>query len=165
MAARQIKVALLDRPLTPEELMDIASKYYHHILSFQAKGHPLIPLASTVSFASIYRNLETASNNGTLETYVVGQTIIGILGYTVSTPWWSDRKYLEEMCTFTIDDRFCGFGRIALQRLDELAIENDCAFIATGNALGGDSKMIENLYLRKGKFHYTYPGYIKIVQA
>jgi len=161
MEVHEVTIERLSRRLKPEELVAIAYEYCNHIRSEGTKDARLAPLVLSVSASSIYRSLEELDRSGNLEVYICGRQIIGILGYTIASPWWSERKYLEELCVFTIADNFKGFGRKALERFEQLAIENDCMFVATGSAF--NSKVVENLYMKKGGYQYNYPGYVKVL--
>lgn len=163
MGADEVTVTRLNRKLTDAELRHIASTIYNGILEAGVKGHPLQPLAPFVSFDKIYQHIRIANNSGYLEVYAVGDHIVGIIMYDFGSPWWADVYCLKEMSVYAIDPEFVGFGRIAIKRLEELAIENDCTLIETGSAICLDPKMVENLYMKKGKYQFSYPNYIRIV--
>ncbi len=160
MGAKAVEVTLLDRQLTPEEVLHISTSLYNHMTAIGAKGHPLAPF---VSFGNIHRTFETANRSGYLDVYVLGERIIGVIMYDFGNLWWATGACLKEMIVFTVDPDFVGFGRIALERLEELAVEHDCALIETGGALAEDKKLMENLYIKKGGYQITYPTFVRIV--
>lgn len=160
MEAKEVEVTLLDRQLTPDEVLHVSTAIYNHMTMMGAKGHPLAPF---VSFGNIHRTLETANRSGYLDVYVLGERIIGVIMYDFGNLWWANGACLKEMIVFTVDPDFVGFGRIALERLEELAVEHDCVLIETGGALAEDKKLMENLYINKGGYQITYPTFVRIV--
>lgn len=160
MGAKAVDVTLLDRQLTTDEVLHVSTAIYNHMTMIGAKGHPLAPF---VSFGNIHRTLETANRSGYLDVYVLGERIIGVIMYDFGNLWWANGACLKEMIVFTIDPDFVGFGRIALERLEELAVEHDCVLIETAGALAEDKKLMENLYTKKGGYQVTYPTFVRIV--
>lgn len=163
MGADEVNVTRLNRKLTNAELRHIANTIYNGILEAGVKGHALQPLTPFISFEKIYQHVRIAHNSGYLEVYAVGDHIVGVIMYDFGSPWWAAVYCLKEMLVYAIDPEFVGFGRIAIKRLEELAIENDCALIETGSAFCVDPKMVSNLYMKKGKYQFSYQNYIRIV--
>lgn len=161
MATTEVEVKLLEREVTPDEMIVIADAMYNLAVENGSKGHSLGPF---VSYPAILRTIEEHNRLNQLNVYALSNSIIGIIMYEIGKPWWSDVKVLGEMSIFTVDNRFCGFGRIALERLTEIAVENDCSLIETGSVICNDHSLVKNLYMIKGKYDWTYPSYIKILQ-
>lgn len=164
MGAKAVEVTLLDRQLTPEEILSISNSIYNHILNVGVKGHPLAPLAPIISFGNIHRTIEIANRSGYLDVYAIGERIVGILMYDFGNLWWANGACLKELLVYAVDPNFVGFGRIALERLEELAVEHDCVLIETGSALALDRKLVENLYMKKGKYDLNYPTFVKVTE-
>lgn len=155
-----VKIIRRDGPLTPHEMFYAAMIMETHMKNEIAKGHPLAILFTE---GCSYRFLEFLQNTGRLEVYTVDDVVVGILGYDVADIPWLDRKVLKEMTVFAISDLFCGFGRTAVERLNELAIENDCAVIETGDSLNVNTSMSRNIYMKRGGFTGMYPCYFKTI--
>lgn len=155
----EVEVAPLDRRLTEDELRNIAELFYEIGRKQGALEHPLAPLTSV---EAVYRTLKVANDNGYLEAFALSGRVIGILMYDIGNPWWSECFCLKEMLVLTVDPEFKGFGRIALERLQELAEEHGCALIESGSAFCLESKIIHNLYTKKGGFQFTYPNFVRV---
>jgi hypothetical protein len=160
MGAEAVEVTLLDRQLSADEVRYVSTAIYNHMAEMGVKGHPLAPF---LSFENVHRTCEIANRSGYLDVYVLGDRIIGVIMYDFGNLWWADEACLKEMIILTIDPDFVGFGRIALERLEELAVEHDCALIETGSAMHLDKKLIENMYVKKGRYQITYPTFVRIV--
>ena len=160
MDAREVEVTLLDRPLTVKEVTFLADEFYKFFQKQTGKGHVLTPFAS---YNRIFHTLNLANNCGHLDVFVSENKIVGFLMYDVSIPWWTDEPCLTEMAVFTVDPHFTGFGRIAVERLKEIASIYNCSFIQTASAICIDHKPIENLYMKKGKYHFTYPCFVYVL--
>ena len=155
----EVEVSHLDRKLTCEELLTVVDLFLKTGRQQGTGGHPLVPFYSR---ESTYATLCIANENGYLEAFAVNDCVVGVLMYDIARPWWSNAYCLKEMLVLTVDPRFKGFGRIALERLQEIAVENGCDLIESGSALCLDSKAVENLYMKKGGFQFTYPNFVKI---
>lgn len=155
----EVEVNLLDRKLTDEEVRVVAEKFYNTGKVQGAVVHPLAPLAS---LEHIHQTVKIANENGYLDAFVLNGHIVGVLMYDIAKPWWSDCYCLKEMFILTVDPTFKGFGRIALQRLEELAEEHGCSMIETGSAFCLEPKLITNLYMKKGNYNFTYPNFVRI---
>lgn len=161
MEPTEVTVVLRDDPLTPSGVAYVAGRVYDHLNSEAAKGHPL---AVFLSEEAVYGFIDQLNAAGKLDVYTFDDIIVGILGYDVATPiWGGNHKVLKELAMFTIDPDFCGFGRIAVERLNELAVEHDCSLIETGDSINFDTTMTKNVYMKKGGFTSSYPCYYKVI--
>ena len=155
----EVEVNLLDRKLTDEEVHMVAEKFLNTGRIQGAVVHPLAPLAS---LEHIYQTVKVANDNGYLDVFALNGNIVGVLMYDIGKTWWSHCYCLKEMFLLTIDPEFKGFGRIALERLEELAEEHGCSMIETGSAFCLEPAPIANLYMKKGNYNFTYPSFVKI---
>lgn len=160
MDAREVEVTILSRKLCDSEVAFIADKFYKYCQEQSGRGHLLMPFAS---YSRILYVLKSANDCGYLDVFVAGDRIVGFILYDVSIPWWTDEPCLTEMAIFTVDPSFVGFGRIAVERLKEIASIYNCSFIHTASAICIDHKPIENLYMKKGKYHFTYPCFVYVL--
>lgn len=156
------KVVRLDRKLNAGEVLHVANMIYKLVAKRGAEGHPLAPY---VSFEGIHRTLKMANANGYLDAYVYRDRLVGVIMYDFGTPWWANCQVLQELTVFTVDPNFVGFGRIALERLKELATEHDCVIIETGSVICLDPGPVKNLYMKKGKYQFSYPNFVHIVNC
>ena len=153
-----IEVELLDRELTVEEIFIVSSRFMVYLGT--QKDHPLYNVPTLEGVIKFFTGLQAAGN---LDVYALGDNIVGVLGYAIGPVMWSDRRCLQEMVVFQVDKRFIGFGRIALERLNELAVIHDCSVIAAGSLINMDPKMTTNLYMKKGGFTFSYPCFCKVL--
>jgi len=86
---------------------------------------------------------------------------IGTVGSSFAEMWWAQKSVclVEEF----VVGNCSGFGRIALRYLDRVAKETNCKVISSGNFLGTQPKMIENMYMKHGKFDLVRQNFIKVV--
>lgn len=160
MGAQEVTVQLADEQLSLYGLHEVTQRMFDYMEQQGAKGHPLFPF---VSYEGLFHWLEDLQDANRLNVYLKDRMVVGVIGYQVVNLPWTNHKCLQELFIFTVDPRFCGFGRIALERLNELAVEHDCSLIATGSFMNYDPILTKNLYMKKGKFDFSYPAFIKLV--
>ena len=153
-----IEVELLDRELTLGEIIMVSSELMEYLKT--QVDHPLYNVPTLDGVIKFFNELQAA---GCLDVYAYQGRIIGVLGYHVAPVMWSTRKCLQEMIVFQVNKQFKGFGRVALERLNELAVLNDCSVIAAGSLINMDPQMTTNLYMKKGGFTFSYPCFVKVL--
>lgn len=153
----------LNRKLTPPELQQVAFAYSLQMQEMQSYDHPL----GSVAFPhNSYILLEALNERGQLEAWIDkwNGAVVAVLGYSVQDVWWTNgKKALVEETVKAISTNIRGFGRVALERLEELAKINDCAMIISGNIISQDQKLTENLYRKRGGFQFEYKQFIKVL--
>ncbi len=165
-SSRRERVELLGTPLGPHGLDTITDALVAHMTAAASQGHPLGFLLSPAGVCYWLAGLQEA---GRLDVFVQGRPtpllkIVGVLGWDIGEiPWAPSRSVLKELTAFTVDPGFKGFGRIVLERLQELAKANHCDLIEAGGALCVDPAPLKNLYMGHGGFQWSYPNFVKIL--
>jgi len=149
-------------PYIPEIALGISKQ----IRKMAESNHIFLALADLGDTDAIVEYLQGLMQRGVLEAYVDPhcKQLIGIVGYSCSTLWWAkddrNRILIEEIILSF--NGTVGFGRVAVQRLEEIARENGCSIIMSGNFLGVGQQQIENLYVRKSGFTKLYSNFFKV---
>lgn len=84
---------------------------------------------------------------------------IGILAFDVGSVWWANLITLEEDLVLCVSPTFKGFGRIAVDKLKELAKEYKAQLIVSGSIFQENPAIIANLYKKKG-FKQSCPVFV-----
>lgn len=162
-ASENVEVYRAPWGLSERELELVTSLICQVLKEQGSKGHPL---KGTPRFPQILQAIYLLDCNGHLEKFRdKSNKLVGVLAWDIGVPWWTDQKCLEEVFVYCLDPDLKGFGRIALKRLDELAGIYGCSFIETGGAACVDQKPLENLYMKKGDFTFSYQKYIKRMEG
>jgi hypothetical protein len=152
-------IKLCKIPLSPKERRIVAKIIFETLQERGEQGHPL---KSLVDYSSILEEVSLRDLQDRLLKFVnTSGKLVGVLAFDVGQPWWSSEKCLEEVFVYCLDPDLHGFGRIALRHLEDLAETYGCSFIEAGGAACVDSKPLENLYMKKGGFSFSYPNFIK----
>lgn len=78
----------------------------------------------------------------------------GLLACNVVELWWIDGRVLVEDFVVSIDTKPNGFGRFAVQVLEDIAQDNECVMICSGSSMVQDTPMIRNMYKKHGFIVY-----------
>lgn len=152
---------LIDGPLTDAGVLMLSEKLNFKLQQAAAQGHPLGRFHSP---EGVQKTLWEANKSGMLSVWTTEDGEIGaFLMVAIGTPWWANAPVLVEESMMLFDERFAGFGRVALARMEALAEKYGCAMVHSGNILAPEDRMVENLYTRKGGFQHTYPMFVKVL--
>lgn len=88
------------------------------------------------------------------------RNLVGILIYDVVQFWWSREYFLSEVLVLNTDKSFHGFGRIAIEKMKELAGLYKCAGICSGCILEKNAPMVANMYKKAG-FQIATSNFVK----
>lgn len=144
-------------------LLMIGSAIQMQMIHMIAQGHPLKDVVDP-SKVRLFIDKLYELNGINLFTLLDG-TPIGAIGFHKASLWWGKEgsNVLSEEFVVSLNDSYVGFGRIAVRRLEELAVKHDCSLIMSGNLLGNTPKQTENLYMNKAKFDFSYKHFIKVL--
>jgi len=155
-------VVELRRKLTLDELQTAYEAMVMQLERMAASGHPL----GVVVFPPNVLPFLTALNEaGQLQGFTSRTTgeLIGIIGYSFEPVWWTNGECcLKEQMVVCVDPECHGFGRVALAWLEVQAEVNNCGIIETGSAFSENPRLLENLYVRKGGYQFSYPNFVKV---
>lgn len=143
--------------LTPSEWEKIRTRL---LKLRQREGSKLMQIAD----ADItMKNLVYFSFQNRVVKFYENDEFIGIVVFDVINDWWTDKKILNEVLILCLSDEFKGFGRIAVDKLEELAKQYDVDFIHSGCMFLKDPQVVSNLYLKKG-YSFTSPMYVRFMK-
>ena len=74
----------------------------------------------------------------------------GILACNVVELWWIDCPVLVEDLVVSIGTKPNGFGRFAVQLLEDIARDNECVMICSGSSMVQDTPIVRNMYKKNG---------------
>nr|WP_320145671.1 hypothetical protein [uncultured Anaeromusa sp.] len=155
-------------PSKEQENRVVAELLTREIQRMQKQGHPLSSLVdpeSTLSFLRAIRKL-----GGVVVSFVEyrpnSQTAVlaGALGYTIVPLWWSGQKNLKALNEEFVIGRVPGFGRFAVEYMEQMAKTSGASVVIAGNFLGCNPVMTKNLYVGKMGFQLQTNNFIKVVQ-
>lgn len=109
------------------------------------------------------KNLVYFSFHNHVVKFYEGNELIGIVAFDISTHWWTNKEILNEVIILCLSDTFKGFGRIAVDKLDEIAKQNKVDIICSGCMFQKEPQMVTNLYLKKG-YELRLPTYVKFLK-
>ena len=154
-------ISRLNRELTKEELTGIASAIYLKMHdNYQQYGERF----SMVDLKGIYEAVKKGYERGTLVVFTdTTDRLVGIIMFDVVRTWWCKENILFEEIVMCLANDCKGFGRVAVQELENIAEFYNCGLISAGSLLSPkDHKSIENLYMIKGGFTEKYSSYLKV---
>ena len=144
------------KELTDEEKQELSVKLYLKIMTENTE----IFKTGVVDMKAILHYFRNEAEG--VVVYTEDNEIFGFVLVSLFKPWWSSKFLLNEESVFGFK---AGFGRVALEVLEDLAKLSNASFICTGSLLMSDYKMVENLYLKKGEYLKIKPNYIKIMSS
>ena len=162
MDTNKVTIGRLTGKLSHDNLTQLVSKMYNHMSTQGEQGNPLFPL---VDQAGLYRWVQQLDNQGKLNAYIYGDGhLVGALAFDVVALPWCNHKCLQEVFVYGISESFYGFGRVAGERLKELAIEHDCSIISSGSAVNNEHGKTTNLYMNKLNYDFSFPCFVKLLR-
>lgn len=140
----------------PKYYPDIAKLFVTEMLEMKANGHPFRGLVNTDLYNVLHRLSAFKVAGGKILVFVQEQTreFAGALGYSILPVWWAKEGANIALVEEFVVGVYPGFGRIAGEFMKEHQKELGCSLIVSGNLLGRNPKMTENLYMRKLGFTF-----------
>ena len=120
-------ISRLNRELTKEELTGIASAIYLKMHdNYQQYGERF----SMVDLKGIYETVKKGYERGSLIVFT-GTTdrLVGIIMFDVIRTWWCKENILFEEIVMCLANDCKGFGRVAVQELENIAEFYNCGLI------------------------------------
>lgn len=103
------------------------------------------------SIKDLTKQLWKMQQLGTLGVFVNEQgEYAGLLACHLVELWWIEGNVLVEDLVVSIDTKPNGFGRFAVQVLEDIAHDNECVMICSGSSMVQDTPMIRNMYKKYG---------------
>lgn len=117
----------------------------------QADKNPTPLYAHRRSIEDLTTQLLSMQDDGTLAVFADEKgDYAGLLACNVVELWWIDGPVLVEDLVVSIDTKPNGFGRFAVQLLEQIARDNHCVLICSGCSMVQDTPIIRNMYTKKG---------------
>ena len=136
-------ISRLNRELTKEELTGIASAIY---LKMHDNYQQIGERFNAIDFKGIYETINKSYERGNLIVFTdTTDRLIGIIMFDVVRTWWCKEDILVEEIVMCLAKDYKGFGRVAVQELENIAEFYNCGLISAGSLLSPkDHKSIEN---------------------
>lgn len=120
-------------------------------VTHQADKNPTPLFRHRKSVQDLARQLWKMQKLGTLAVFANEQgKYAGLLACNVVELWWIDGPVLVEDLVVSIDTKPNGFGRFAVQILEDIARDNECVMICSGSSMVQDTPIVRNMYKKHG---------------
>lgn len=86
--------------------------------------------------------------------------LLGVLVFSYMQPWFSDGLWVVEDFIVKLDDNFKGLHALAMEELEKAGHRVMACAIQAGDMLA-DSKVVENGYMKRGKYNEKYSIFVK----
>lgn len=86
--------------------------------------------------------------------------LLGVLVFSYMKPWFSKKVWVVEDFLIKLDDNFKGLHALAMEEMEKAGRRVRACAIQAGDMLA-DSKVVENGYMKRGKYNEKYSIFVK----